>query len=72
MLPGLAAIYHSPLCVDTVRDNIVRELVSSGVLKDNEEPAKPRLYDAPRSIDMPKFQKVMAEKLDSYSALAAD
>lgn len=72
LLPGLAAIYHSPLCVDTVRDNIVRELVSTGVLKDNEEPAKPRLYDAPRSIDMSKFQEVMAEKLDSYSALAAD
>ena len=72
LLPGLAAIYHSRLCVDSCRENIARELVTQGILKEGEEPPKPRLYEAPRSINMSKFQEVMAENLDSYSALTAD
>lgn len=71
LLPGLAAIYHSPLCADSVRDGIVKELVTQGILKEGEKVAKIRLYDAPHSINMPRFYEVMEENMDSYSMLKA-
>ena len=72
LLPSLGAIYHSSLCDSATKGNIVKELVTQRILKAGQKPPQPQLYKAPRSIDLPKFQEVMEEKLDSYSALVAD
>ena len=73
MLPGLSAIYHSALCDDNIKKSIVRELISQKIIKKKEDmPPQPKLYRALRSISLQKFQEAMADKLDSYSALAAD
>jgi hypothetical protein len=71
LLPSLSSIYHSPLCFDTTRENITKELIGVGIIKEGEEPPKQRLYETPRSINFQKFQEAMAEKLESYSAQAS-
>jgi len=72
LLPGLSSIYHSPLCIDSSRERIVKELADLGIIKEDEEPPTPRIYQAPRSVDIPRFQEVMSEHLGSYSAIAND
>jgi mannosyl-3-phosphoglycerate synthase len=70
LLPSLSAIYHSPLCFDTTRESIAKEMVGMGVIKEGEEPPRPRLYEAPHSIDFRKFREAMAEHPEYYSAQA--
>jgi len=72
LLQSLSAIYHSQLCDAITKKNITNELVLKGILKEKEEPPPPQIYRAPSEIDLQKFQKIISEKLDSYSALAAD
>lgn len=73
LLPGLSAIYHSSLCDENTRESIVRELIYQKIIKKKEEmPPQPKLYKAPRSIDLQKFREIMSDKMESYSALAAD
>ncbi len=73
LLPGLSAIYHSSLCDENTRKSIVRELIYQKVIKKKEEmPPQPKLYKALRSINLQKFREIMSDKMESYSALAAD
>jgi mannosyl-3-phosphoglycerate synthase len=72
LLQSLSAVYHSQLCDAITKKNITNELVLKGILKEKEEPPPPQIYRAPSEIDLQKFQKIISEKLDSYSALAAD
>ena len=72
LLQNLSVVYHSQLCDDITKKNIINELVFRGILKEKEEPPSPRIYRAPSEIDLQKFQEIISEKLDSYSALAAD
>jgi mannosyl-3-phosphoglycerate synthase len=73
LLPGLSAIYHSALCDEDIKKSIFRELVSQKIIKKKDEmPPAPKLYKAPRSVNIEKFQQYMADKLESYSALAVD
>lgn len=72
LLPGLSAIYYSSLCDENIKKSIVRELISQKIIKKKEDmPPQPKLYRALRSINLQKFQEAMADKLESYSALAA-
>jgi len=72
LLPGLSAIYYSSLCNENIKKSIVRELISQKIIKKKEDmPPQPKLYRALRSINLQKFQEAMADKLESYSALAA-
>ncbi len=73
LLPGLSAVYHSALCDENTRKSIVRELIYQKVIKKKEEmPPQPKLYKALRSINLQKFREIMSDKMESYSALAAD
>jgi len=72
LLPSLSAIYHSPLCDKTIKENIIKELVSRGILKEKGKPLRPRQYKPPKEVDLKKFQEVMPENLTPYSALAED
>ena len=73
LLPGLSAIYHSALCDENTRKSILKELISRKIIKKKGEmPPQPRQYKALRSIALQKFQGAMSDKLESYSALAAD
>jgi mannosyl-3-phosphoglycerate synthase len=73
LLPSLGAIYHSALSDRNIKASIINELIMQGINKDEKEiPQKPKLYKAPRSIDLTKFYKMMADRLETYSALVAD
>jgi len=73
LLPSLSAIYYSQLCDGYTRENIIDELVTQGILQQkNEEPPAPLMYRPPAEIDLKKFEDIIAENLDSYSALAEE
>jgi len=69
LLPGLGAIYHSPLCEDETRGVIIEELLRQDAIKPGEEPPKPQFIAPLNSIDLKKFATIMAEHMESYSAL---
>jgi mannosyl-3-phosphoglycerate synthase len=68
LLPGLASIYHSPLCEKETKQLIIDELVQQNAIQPDEEPPKPSLIAPPRTINMKKFTSVMTEHMHSYSA----
>jgi len=69
LLPGLGAIYHSPLCEAETRQLILGELQHQGAIKLGEEPPKPHISAPPKKIDLQKFTNVMREYMDLYFAL---
>ena len=69
LLPGLGAVYHSPLCDDETKQVITNELLQQNALKPGEEPPKPRLIAPLKNVDLKKFTATMAENMASYSAL---
>lgn len=69
LLPGLGAIYHSPLCEQETKQVILGELLQRNVIKPDEEPPKPHVAAPLRKIDLQKFANVMKEHMDAYSAL---
>jgi mannosyl-3-phosphoglycerate synthase len=69
LLPGLASIYHSPLCKKETKQLIIDELLQQNAIRPDEEPPKPHLIPPPRTIDMKRFTSVMMEHMNSYSAL---
>ncbi len=73
LLPGLSAIYHSALCDVRTKESIIKELVSQGIIKGKKGlPPQPKLYKAPRSINLNKFQEIMLDNMDSFLVPAAD
>ena len=69
LLPGLGAIYHSPLCDKENKKLIVNELLQQNAIKSGEKPPKPRIIAPLKNGDLKKFASVMAEHMKSYSAL---
>ena len=69
LLPGLGAIYHSPLCEADTKQMILGELRQQGMIKPRERPPKPHINAPLRNIDLKKFSEAMEESLESYSAL---
>ena len=59
---------------DTERFGSVRinELLQQNAISADEEPPKPRVSAPPKTIDLQKFNKVMKEHMQSYSALAEE
>jgi mannosyl-3-phosphoglycerate synthase len=72
LLPGLSAIFHSPLCINSCRESIIKELADLRIIKEGEEPISPRVYQTLRSVDIHRFREIMSEHLDSYSAMTND
>lgn len=69
LLLSLGTIYHSPLCEEETRQMILSELLQQKAIKPGEEPPKPHLSAPLKTVDLPKFTKVMEEHLESFSAL---
>ena len=69
LLPGLGAIYHSPLCEAETKQMILDELLQQNAIKPDEEPPKVHLSPPLKQADLKKFAKVIEEHLESFSAL---
>jgi len=69
LLPGLGAIYHSPLCEEETKQMILSELLRGNVIKADEEPPKPHVTASLKKIALQKFTNVIGEHMDSYLAL---
>ncbi|MFQ5826528.1 MAG: mannosyl-3-phosphoglycerate synthase, partial [Dehalococcoidia bacterium] len=69
LVPGLGAIYHSPLSETETRQAVVGELVQQKAVEPDAEPPKPRTYTPPRTLNLKKFSAVLQEHIPSYSAL---
>ena len=69
LVPGLATIYHSPICNEETREKVISELLQQNVIEPNEEPPLPYISSPPKTIDIKKFKGLMSERLESYSAL---
>jgi len=69
LLPGLGAIYHSPLCEEETKQMILGELLQWNAIKPEEVPPKPHLSAPPKKINLQKFTKIMEAQMESYSAL---
>ncbi len=67
LVPGLGAIYHSPLCGGETKKVILGELRQQEAIGQEEEPAPPRLYPPLNKVDLQKFAEVMQEHMGSYS-----
>ena len=58
----MEVIYRSPLCPDYLKDEILSDLKSRGLLKKGDDmPETVRYYPALTRVDMVKFKKVMAK-----------
>ncbi|MFC1917194.1 mannosyl-3-phosphoglycerate synthase [Chloroflexota bacterium] len=68
LLPGLASIYHSPLCENYTKKLIINELHLQNALKVGGKVPKPRISAPLRKVDLKKFGEIMGERLESYSA----
>jgi len=69
LLPGLATIYHSPLCEKETKEKVLTELLQQKSIEPGEEPPVPRISPPPKNIDIQKFTKAMGKHLESSSAL---
>jgi len=70
LLEGLATIYHSPLCGDSTRKLILKELVSQEALGCRKEPPVPRSCVPLIKKDSAKFMNAIGEYLDDFYALS--
>ncbi|RME00597.1 MAG: mannosyl-3-phosphoglycerate synthase [Calditrichaeota bacterium] len=52
---SLQVIYHSPLCPESIRHEIVKELQQKNILKEDQLPAKPTYYPALEKINLKSF-----------------
>lgn len=69
ILPSLSAIYHSALCDDETRQEILAELKRQGIIKEKDLPSKPCLYHPPAEAKLEAFGAVMMPRLGEYLAL---
>jgi mannosyl-3-phosphoglycerate synthase len=69
LVPGLGAIYHSPLSEAETRQVVAGELVQQNAITSDEKPPKPHTYAAPRTLNLKKFSAVLQEHMPSYSVL---
>jgi mannosyl-3-phosphoglycerate synthase len=69
LLPGLATIYHSPLCEKETKEKVLTELLQQKAIEPGEEPPVPRISPPPKNIDIQKFTKAIGKHLESSSAL---
>jgi mannosyl-3-phosphoglycerate synthase len=69
LLPGLATIYHSPLCEKETKEKIMTELLQQNAIGPGEEPPMPQISPPPKNIDIQKFIKIMETHMQSRSAL---
>lgn len=68
ILKSLSIIYHSSLCDEELKKQILDELVTRGILKPGEEPPKQRTIPPLAQIDAGKVLEILAEHAESFIA----
>jgi len=58
-LLSLTTIYHSKLTSKRLKNNILEDLRMHGIIKENEEPPKPRIMKPIKDIDIRKWMKTL-------------
>jgi mannosyl-3-phosphoglycerate synthase len=70
LLSSMSTIYHSPLCDKKVKQAILSELSSQGILKDGESPLPVHVNSPLRSVQVGKFtDAIRTDDMDRYHAL---
>lgn len=62
---ALGVLYHSPVCLESVRTDILEFLVSQGELAPGEEPPKERIYPPVGSLALDRFHDVLTAEAHS-------
>lgn len=52
---GMQVLYHSPICPAGLRKELHESMVTSGYIKPNQKPARPRYFPPLSTIDLTKF-----------------
>jgi mannosyl-3-phosphoglycerate synthase len=66
LLSSLSTIYHSPLCDKEVKQAIMAELTSQGILKDGETPSPVHINAPLNKVKVNKFVNAMRTDIDKY------
>jgi len=67
LVPSLSVIYHNPLCEDTTKKLIAKQLVEQECISPDEEVPKLRMIPPPESADVQKFAGIIGSYLNEYS-----
>ena len=67
LLPSLSVIYHNPLCEETTRELIKKQLVELDCISSDDEIPKLRMMPPLESVDIKKFADILSEHLSDYS-----
>ena len=67
---ALQVIYHSRICPEPIKREVLRELYRRGILAKGEEPPSPRIYPSLLHVDLEAFLNALwrapyAEQLDA-------
>ena len=68
LLPSLSSIYHSSLCDQSLKEKILRVLISEGCLNPGEEPPPPRIYPPISVMDSEHFAEILKSRFHLYSS----
>jgi mannosyl-3-phosphoglycerate synthase len=66
LLPSLSVIYHSPLCEDSTRELIHKQLVAMECLKEGEQVPHVRLIPPPKNVNLSAFTQVIEGEVARY------
>lgn len=67
LLPSLSVIYHSPICEQSTKDIIIKQLLDQECLKPGAEVPRMRLIPPPQKANMDKFAQLFETQLPLYS-----
>jgi len=65
ILSSLGTIYHSEIATENLRNRILKELRLHGLLKEGEEPPKPRVMAPIEGIDVKKWMAVLEDEAET-------
>lgn len=66
LLSSMSTIYHSPLCGREVKQAILAELISQGILKDGESPPPVRIHSPLNKAKVSKLVSIVKRDLYKY------
>lgn len=67
LIPSLSVIYHNPLCEESTKQLITKQLVELDCIKPDEEVPVLRMIPPPESADIERFASALEEHLGDYS-----
>jgi mannosyl-3-phosphoglycerate synthase len=66
-LQALNVLYHSPICPQATKDEIVQFLIELEVIEPGQEPPKERVYPPLENLDLQTFGRALGEHGDSFT-----